>query len=99
MLQQSKLQVQLTKEEFATSDPTMHYQPTNEAEEALKEESLQKTGLKFHQVRNQLKTFPVNQAVWLIFMYQCMWAVLHLSKDDEAMYFECIWYLNGVRTS
>ena len=33
MRQQSKLKVQLTKEEFTTSDPTMIYQPTIEAEE------------------------------------------------------------------
>ena len=30
-------------------------------------------------------TFPVNQQVWGIFMSQCMWAVLHLNKDDEEL--------------
>ena len=28
-------------------------------------------------------TFPVNQAVWSIFMNQSMWAVPHFSEDDE----------------
>ena len=36
-------------------------------------------------MRNRIKTFPVNQAVWGIFMNQCMSAVLHHSKDDEEL--------------
>ena len=47
MRQQSKLKVQLTKEEFTTSDPTVIYQSANEAEEALKEKVLQNLSLKF----------------------------------------------------
>ena len=47
MRQQSKRQVQLTKEECTTSDPTMIYHSTTEAEEALKEEVLQNVTLKF----------------------------------------------------
>ena len=46
MRQQSKLTVQLTGEEFTTSDPTLLYQPTNEAE-ALKEQILQNVSLNF----------------------------------------------------
>ena len=35
------------------------------------------------EMRNQLMTFPINQAVCSIFMGRCMWAVLHLCKDDD----------------
>ena len=63
----------------------MIYQPTNEAEEALKEAVFQNVSLKVGKMRNHLMTFPVNQAVWCIFLNQCMWAVLHLSKDDEEL--------------
>ena len=47
MRQLSKLQVHSTKDEFTTSDPAMIYQPTNEAEEPLKEEVPQNASLKF----------------------------------------------------
>ena len=85
MRQQSKLQMQLTTEEFTTSDPTTIYQSTYEAEEDLKEEVSKNVRLKFGKMRDQLNTFPVNQAVWGIFMNRCMWAVLHFSKDDEEL--------------
>ena len=38
---QSKPHVQLSRGEFATSDPTLLHHPTNDKEEALKEEGLQ----------------------------------------------------------
>ena len=41
MRQQSNLQVQLIKEQFTTTDPTMIYQAMNEGEQALKQAVLQ----------------------------------------------------------
>ena len=73
MRQQSKHIVQLTKEEFTTSDPMMIYQPTNEAEEALKEEGLKNVRLEFGRM----------QSCSLGHFHEPMWAVLHLSKNDE----------------
>ena len=77
--------VQLTKDEFATSDPTLLHQPTTDAEEALKEEVLQNVSLTYGMMRDQLSTFPVNQAVLGIFMNHRMWALLHFNRDGEEL--------------
>ena len=63
----------------------MIYQPKKSAEQALEEKVLNNVILKFGKMRNSFMTFPVNPAVWSIFMNHCMWAVLHLSKDDEEL--------------
>ena len=50
----STLNVQLTKDEFTTSDPTSLHQPTHYSEEALKEVVLLNESLTFGKMRSQL---------------------------------------------
>ena len=69
------------KDEFTTSDPTLLRVPTNKAEDVLKQEVSQNVTLRFGKLRNQLIAFPVNHAVWSIFMNSCMWAVLQFNRD------------------
>ena len=65
--------VQVTRDDFTTSDLTVLREPMKNAVEALKEEVLQNVSLKFGKMRNQLITSPVNQAVGRVFMNHCMW--------------------------
>ena len=65
-------------------EPTLVNIAGEQPHKTAKNEVLQNKSLKFGKIRNQRMTFPVNQAVWGgVSMSQCMWAVLHLSKDEE----------------
>ena len=70
---------QVRQRSSTKSDPTLLHEPANAKEEVPKEGVLQNVSLTFGQLRDQLATFPANQAVCGIFMHNCMWVVLHPS--------------------
>ena len=84
MRQQSKLQVQLTKDEFTTSDPALICQPTKWSRWSSERSSTEsKLG------NSERCDISWQRSQWNkqfgIFMNECIWAVLHLSKDEKEL--------------
>ena len=84
MRQQSKLQVQLTKDEFTTSDPTLICQPIKWSRRSSERSSTESKLENSERCDISWKRPQWNKQFG-IFMNQCIWALLHLSKDEKEL--------------
>ena len=64
-----------------SEDPALIHKSNDEANEALKAMFLRILVENLKCLR--LHQFPVNQALWGIFMSPCMWATMHFSRDED----------------
>ena len=61
------------------------HQPINEVNELLRAEALRTESQKFEKSKSHLCQFPVNQALWSIFMISCVCATVHLWRNRDQL--------------
>ena len=66
-----------------SEDPTLLHQPSDKETPMLKVKVLQNVSQNFYTPKASLCRFLVNRPVWGISLKSCMWATVHLRRDED----------------